>query len=157
MNDNFFESLKQTLTDTAEAVGKKTEDVLEVQKLRSKISNAKKNVEVDYKKLGMIIYQRYLSGETLDEELVTLCDAIGDLMKQAEQYQEELADKKGIIICNVCSSSNPKDAFYCMKCGNKLPVKVQEPEEEDDWVSELDEEDAEAEEAVVEETEVTEE
>ena len=55
MNDNFFESLKQTLTDTAEAVGKKTEDVLEVQKFRSKISYAKKNVEVDYKKLGMIM------------------------------------------------------------------------------------------------------
>ena len=123
MNENFLKSLKQALSDTAEVVTKKTEDVVEVQKLRSKIYNAKKNVEVDYKKLGTIIYQRYLSGESMDEELVNICEAIHDLLEQAEKYQDELAEKKGLNICDVCDASNPKDAVFCMKCGSKLPVK----------------------------------
>ena len=123
MNDNFFKNLKQALTDTAEVVTKKTEDVVEVQKLRSKIYNAKKNVDVDYKKLGTIIYQRYLSGESMDDELASICESIHDLMEQAEKYQEELAEKKGLSICDSCDAANPKDAVFCMKCGSKLPVK----------------------------------
>jgi len=42
MNENFLKNLKQALSDTAEVVTKKTEDVVEVQKLRSKIYNTKK-------------------------------------------------------------------------------------------------------------------
>lgn len=123
MNENFLKNLKQALSETAEVVTKKTEDVVEVQKLRSKIYNAKKNVEVDYKKLGTIIYQRYLSGESMDEELVNICESIHDLLEQAEKYKDELAEKKGLNICDVCDASNPKDAVFCMKCGSKLPVK----------------------------------
>ncbi len=141
MNDNFLKNLKQAFTETAEVVTKKTEDVVEIQKLRSKIYNAKKNVEVDYKKLGTIIYQRYLSGEAMDEELADVCEAIRDLMEQTEKYKDELAEKKGLAICDACDASNPKDALFCMKCGAKLPVRESDikacPEEcfeEDDYV-----------------------
>ena len=123
MNDNFLKNLKQALTDTAEVVTKKTEDVVEIQKLRSKIYNAKKNVEVDYKKLGTIIYQRYLAGESMDEELVNICVTIHDMLETVEKYKDELAEKKGLNICDACDAENPKDAVFCMKCGNKLPVK----------------------------------
>ena len=123
MNENFLRNLKQALTETAEVVTKKTEDVVEVQKLRSKIYNAKKNVEVDYKKLGTIIYQRYLSGESMDEELANICVAIHDMLEEVDKYKDELAEKKGLNICDSCDASNPKDAVFCMKCGNKLSVK----------------------------------
>ena len=124
MNENFFKNLKQAFTETAEVVTKKTEDVVEIQKLRSKIHNAKKNVEVDYKKLGTIIYQRYLSGESMDEELANICVAIDDMLAEVEKYKDELAEKKGLNICDSCEASNPKDAAFCMKCGSKLTVKT---------------------------------
>ncbi len=133
MNENFLKNLKQALSDTAEVVTKKTEDVVEIQKLRSKIYNAKKNVEVDYKKLGIIIYQRYLNGESMDEELVNLCVAVHDMLEEAEKYKDELAEKKGLNICDACDATNPKDAVFCMKCGSKLTVKpVVEEHDEDD-------------------------
>jgi len=123
MNENFFKNLKQALTETAEVVTKKTEDVVEIQKLRSKIHNAKKNVEVDYKKLGIIIYQRYLSGESVDEELANICVALDDMLAEVEKYKDELAEKKGLNVCDSCDATNPKDAAFCMKCGSKLSVK----------------------------------
>ena len=36
-NEDFFENLRQTLTETAEVVGKKAEDLVEIQKLHSSI------------------------------------------------------------------------------------------------------------------------
>lgn len=120
MNDNFLKNLKQALSDTAEVVTKKTEDVVEVQKLRSQIYNARKNVETDYKKLGEILYQRYLSGESMDAETAEICENIHDVQEEIQKYQEELSRKKGRNVCDACDTNNPKDAVYCMKCGSKL-------------------------------------
>jgi len=55
--------------------------------------------------------------------LVNICESIHDLLEQAEKYKDELAEKKGMNICDTCDASNPKDAVFCMKCGSKLPVK----------------------------------
>lgn len=132
-NDEFLDNLRQTITGTAEAVGKKTEDLLEIQKLRSRIRNAQRNVELDYKKLGEIIYQRYVSGADLDEELAEVCALIMDLQKQAASYKEELANRKGQAVCPACGSGNPRDAVFCMHCGAVIPKT--EPETEDPYAA----------------------
>ena len=72
MGDDFLNNLKQTITETAEVVGKKTEDLVEIQKLRNKVRNAEKNVEMDYRKLGEIIFQRFSDGEVMDGELAEI-------------------------------------------------------------------------------------
>lgn len=132
-NDEFFDSLRQTLTGTAEVVGKKTEDLLEIQKLRSRIRNAQRNVELDYKKLGEIIYQRYVSGTDLDEELTEVCGLIMELQKQTASYKEELANRKGQTVCPACGSGNPRDAVFCMHCGTVIPKN--EPDAEDPYTA----------------------
>ena len=132
-NEDFFESLRQTLTDTAEVVGKKTEDLVEIQKLRSRIRNAQRNMETDYKKLGEIIYQRYIGGAVLDEELADVCSKIMELQKETASYKEELAGRKGQNVCPVCGSSNPRDAAFCMQCG--APMPKDEPEKEDPYAA----------------------
>ena len=115
-NEDFFESLRQTITDTAEVVGKKTEDLVEIQKLKSRIRNAQRSMETDYKKLGEIIYQRYIGGAVLDEELADVCGLIMELQKETASYKEELASRKGQNICPVCGNGNPRDAAFCMQC-----------------------------------------
>lgn len=132
-NDEFFDNLRQTITGTAEVVGKKTEDLLEIQKLRSRIRNAQRNVELDYKKLGEIIYQRYVSGADLDEELTEVCGLIMDLQKQTASYKEELANRKGQTVCPACGSGNPRDAVFCMHCGTVIPKA--EPETDDPYAA----------------------
>ena len=132
-NDDFFETLRQTITDTAEVVGKKTEDLVEIQKLRSRIRNAQRNVEADYQKLGEIIYQRYIGGAVLDDELADVCSKIMELQKETASYKEELAGRKGQNVCPVCGSGNPKDAAFCMQCGAPMPKN--EPEKEDPYAA----------------------
>lgn len=132
-NDDFLENLRQTITDTAEVVGKKTEDLVEIQKLRSRIRNAQRNVEADYQKLGEIIYQRYIGGAVLDEELADVCSKIMELQKETASYKEELAGRKGQNVCPVCGSGNPKDAAFCMQCGAPMPKN--EPEKVDPYAA----------------------
>lgn len=132
-NEEFFDNLRQTITGTAEVVGKKTEDLVEIQKLRSRIRNAQRNVELDYKKLGEIIYQRYVGGEDLDAELTEVCSLIMDLQKQSASYKEELANRKGQTVCPACGSGNPRDAVFCMHCGVVIPKA--EPETEDPYAA----------------------
>ena len=105
-NEDFFENLRQTLTETAEVVGKKAEDLVEIQKLHSRIRTAQRNVETDYKKIGEIIYQRYIEGELPGQELELICEMI---MEQ----QKEIA-------------GNPKDAAFCMHCGAVMPKMDEE-------------------------------
>lgn len=144
MGEDFFDSLKHTITETAEVVGKKTEDLVEIQKLRSRIRSSQHNVELDYRKLGEMIYQRFVAGEVVDEELAEVCDNIMELQNQVADYKEELASRKGQNICPACGSANPKNAAFCMHCGAELP---KEEKEEDCFTAGPVTEEAEAEDA----------
>ena len=120
-NEDFFENLRQTLTETAEVVGKKAEDLVEIQKLHSRIRTAQRNVETDYKKIGEIIYQRYIEGELPGQELELICEMIMEQQKEIAGCKEELASKKGQVVCAVCGNGNPRDAAFCMHCGAVMP------------------------------------
>lgn len=147
MGEDFFDGLRQTITETAEVVSKKTEELVEMQKLRSRIRNAQRDVQQEYKKIGEMMYRRFVDGEVMDEEMALVCEHIMDLKNQEAGYKEELANKKGRYICPACGSSNPKDAAFCMHCGTVMPKE--EPEQEEEFtagpVKEQTEEEAEAE------------
>lgn len=115
MGDDFLNSLKQTITETAEVVGKKTEDIVEIQKLRNKLRSAGRNVEMDYRKIGEIIFQRFSDGEVMDEEL---------------------AGRKGQNICASCGTLNPQNAVFCMQCGAMMPVKEEYQNEKQEFSEE---------------------
>ena len=125
-NEDFFENLRQTLTETAEVVGKKAEDLVEIQKLHSRIRTAQRNVETDYKKIGEIIYQRYIEGELPGQELELICEMIMEQQKEIAGCKEELASKRGQVVCAACGNGNPKDAAFCMHCGAVMPKTDEE-------------------------------
>lgn len=127
-NQDFLDSLRQTITETAEVVTKKTEDLVEIQKLRSRIRTAHRNMELDYKKIGEIVYQRFVGGEPTDEELSQVCRQIMEFQKETASCREELANRRGQTVCTACGSGNPKDAVFCMHCGAVMP----KPEKEED-------------------------
>lgn len=133
MGEDFFDGLRQTLTETAEAVSKKTEELVEIQKLRSRIRGAQRDVQQEYKKIGEMVYRRFVDGEEMDEETAQMCEHIMDLLNQAARYKEELANKKGQYICPACGYANPKDAAFCMHCGTVMPKE--EPEAESDFTA----------------------
>ena len=111
MNEDLFGSIKQTITETAGAVGKKTEEFVETQKMRNKVRTLQR-------------------GDTMDEELTGHCEVVMGLQKELAECKESMAAKQGKNVCPACGISNPKDAVFCMYCGTELPGEEEEKEEE---------------------------
>ena len=127
MNEDLFGSIKQTITETAGAVGKKTEEFVETQKMRNKVRTLQREIRKKYADLGEIVYRRYVDGDTPDEELTGHCEVVMGLQKELAECKESMAAKQGKNVCPACGISNPKDAVFCMYCGAELPG------EEEDW------------------------
>ena len=131
MNEDLFGSIKQTITETAGAVGKKTEEFVETQKMRNKVRTLQREIRKKYADLGEIVYRRYVDGDMPDEELTGHCEVVMGLQKELAECKESMATKQGKNVCPACGISNPKNAVFCMYCGAELPAE--EEEKEEDW------------------------
>lgn len=128
MNEDLFGSIKQTITETAGAVGKKTEEFVETQKMRNKVRTLQREIRKKYADLGEIVYRRYVDGDMPDEELTGHCEVVMGLQKELAECKESMATKQGKNVCPACGISNPKDAVFCMYCGAELPGEEEEKE-----------------------------
>ena len=73
---DFFEQLGKKISDVAEDFGKKTEDTLEVQRIKSQIRSLDRANERDYIEIGKKIYEKFKAGEVADLEYIALCESI---------------------------------------------------------------------------------
>lgn len=146
---NFFEKLKETITDTAEVVSKKTgevvdvvakktEQTVEIQKIKGQISTMERNNERDYKDIGKIIYNRFKNGEGADAEYIELCDAIAEREEAIAKAKQEIAGLKGLDVCPNCATHNEANAKYCQECGAKLEETVSDEAEDSEEIFETD-------------------
>ena len=55
----FFNDLGKKITDTVDVVGKKTNEVVEIQKLRGQISSLERETAGCYEELGRILFEKY--------------------------------------------------------------------------------------------------
>ena len=131
MNEDLFGSIKQTITETAGAVGKKTEEFVETQKMRNKVRTLQREIRKKYADVGEIVYKRYVDGDTMDEELTGHCEVVMGLQKELAECKESMAAKQGKNVCPACGITNPKDAVFCMYCGTELPGDEEEKEGEE--------------------------
>ena len=132
MADISFDDISRTISDAAEAVGKKTEAFIKIQKIRGQMHAAKHLVEKNYKDLGEIIFRRYSAGEAVDEEVAIICEEVSQINANMAELREELAKARGCRVCPTCEAEVPWEAEYCMKCGSPIPEmqeeKVSEPD-----------------------------
>ena len=105
MAEDFFGNLSKTLKKTVDTVGKKTDEFVEIQKIRTRQHALEDQIEKNYQDIGQIIYNRYLNGEAFDENLAGICKDITDLEKEIADCREDVANKRGRIVCPACGAS----------------------------------------------------
>lgn len=86
-------------------MGKKTDEFVEIQKIRTRQHALEDQIEKNYQDIGQIIYNRYLNGEAFDENLAGICKDITDLEKEIADCREDVANKRGRIVCPACGAS----------------------------------------------------
>lgn len=156
---DFFEDLGKKITETAGAVTKKTEEMMETQKIKSQIRLEERNKENALQELGKQVYDRYQNGEIVDVDFVGLCEAIEQYEETVQSCLKELAELKGMSLCKNCNGELRAEMIYCPKCGTKVEEEIcfeEEMEGEPDFKEEAAEE-KDTEMQVVEEAEIVEE
>lgn len=92
---DFFEDLGKKLSDAANEIGKRTEDTLEVQKIKSDIRSLNRANERDYIDIGKLVYEKYQNGEVVDGDISVLCEAVDKRDLQIGELKAEIAKIKG--------------------------------------------------------------
>ena len=94
---DFFSVLGKKISDVAEDLEKKTEDTLEVQKIKSNIRSLKRANERDLIDIGKMVNDKFHDGEISDIDYVTLCEAIEKREEEIERQEEEVKKIKGTL------------------------------------------------------------
>lgn len=64
---DFFENFGKRFGETAEMVTNKAGEMIEIQRVKSQIRDLARENAVDMMELGKAVYERYKSGEELDD------------------------------------------------------------------------------------------
>jgi predicted lipid-binding transport protein (Tim44 family) len=92
---DFLEDLGKKLSDAAAEIGKKTEDTLEIQKLKSDIRSLNRGNERDYIDIGKLVYEKYQNGEVVDGDISVLCEAVDKRDIQIGELKAEIVKIRG--------------------------------------------------------------
>ena len=92
---DFFNVLGKKISDVAEDLGKKTEDTVEIQKIKSNIRSLKRANERDLIDIGKMVYDKFHDGEISDIDYVTLCEVIEEREEEIERMEAEVKKIKG--------------------------------------------------------------
>ena len=83
---DFFENFGKRFGETAEMVTNKAGEMIEIQRVKSQIRDLARENAVDMMELGKAVYERYKSGEELDDSTAQICDSIKEREKEILEY-----------------------------------------------------------------------
>lgn len=104
-----------------DAVCKKTEDVVNVSKLKLDKSGLESKLSKSYEMLGQLCYQATVSGEDTDgDAFKTLIDDITANITEINELSLKIQSFKNKKLCPKCNSAIDMNATFCSNCGEKV-------------------------------------
>lgn len=119
-----------TINEWAKKISDKTNEVVEIAKLRA--ANFSKNEKANElkKEIGEICFSKYRAGDELDPEIENLCAEIKKLkseMAENERTVRRMKEAAGDTVdmaaagyCPHCGATLAKDAKFCATCGKEI-------------------------------------
>ena len=121
-----MENFGKVIAETAEVVAKKTEDTIEIQKIKSQIRVMERNNKKDFQKIGKMVYERFQKGNEDDIDFDEICEVIEEREKSIAELKKSIASIKGFELCESCNEHLEPTASYCPKCGTKAKEEFEE-------------------------------
>lgn len=94
---DFFEELGKRISDVASDIGRKTEDTIEIQKLKGDIRALRRGNDRDLMDIGRMVYEKFGDGEISDLDYVAICESIEKREEEMAKIREEIDHIKGVI------------------------------------------------------------
>lgn len=120
------------LSDAAKNTAKKSEELIEIGKVKNKIKDAESNIVKLKMSIGETAYTKFKDGEATFSEAEEICSTIDEALESIKGFEEKIMLLKHIRNCPECSTEVEDVVAFCPKCGHKfepLPVAEEEIEE----------------------------
>ncbi len=104
----------------AEAVGKKTGQIVDASKLRINMAELNAEISKRYEAVGQYVFESCREKLADDAEIVSKLSEIDELKTQLAAVTRELNDKQNKVTCPNCGKQSASTAQYCSACGAKL-------------------------------------
>lgn len=126
---SFLDDVINTTKTVAATAGKKTDEAVQLSKLKVKSVQVNNEIKSKFEKLGALIYQMAKSDEKHNEEFDSIIAEIDECYDKLAEIEKKTDELKQEITCPVCGVKTKNDNAFCPKCGAKLPEKPQPAEE----------------------------
>lgn len=114
----FFEQIGKHLTNAGQNVAQQTQNLADVTRLNSAISEKEKKISQLFLEIGKGYYERHKNdGEA--EELNKIIE-INSLFAEIFANREKIKQIKGVIKCENCGADVPLNAAFCNACGAQI-------------------------------------
>ncbi len=107
--------------DGFEAVAKKTEEVVNVSKLKIEQSSVEAKLKADFERLGKLCYYSMQDGEEKNEAAYkSVMEDISSKLEQIEALKTEIENMKDKKLCPGCHRYVNTNSAFCSFCGGKM-------------------------------------
>lgn len=93
--DDFLTELGKKISGTADMVGKKTAEILDTEKCKSRIRSLERANDRDLADIGKMIYEKFQNNEIPDTDCIELCESVEKRKEKIEDIRKEIARIKG--------------------------------------------------------------
>lgn len=122
----FFENFAKKVGETAQAVGQKSGELVEITKINLNIGAEEEKTNKVYEKIGKQVYQNHCEGKKVAPELSEMCEEIKGYQDTIECLKQKLLEVKNIKKCPGCDTDLEKEIAFCPKCGAKQEEEIKE-------------------------------
>lgn len=89
-----WDGIGRMISDTADTVGRKTGEVVELTKLKNQVYNLEREMKRNYEELGKMIYERYTNEGTIEKEYLVICEELAQREIVIAEYNGEIENLK---------------------------------------------------------------
>jgi uncharacterized membrane protein YvbJ len=121
------------LSDAAKSTAKKSEELIEIGKVKAKIRDAENEIEKAKMQIGEAAYKRFKEGESTFPEAEEMGGKIDGILDDIKGLEEKILRLRHVRACPGCGDEVEDTVAFCSKCGHKFePLPVEEEEEDED-------------------------
>lgn len=115
-----FDNLKERITKTTKVAIRKSNDLVEVTKLKMAVSDLETEINGMMRHIGEVLYEAYKTGNESYGALEEECELIDAKYAQIADLTERMANIKNAKTCPNCKKEMEKTAQFCSACGEKF-------------------------------------
>lgn len=116
----FLDNLKEKISHTTRVVTKKSNELVEITKLRASAAEVEREIDGKLREIGQALYEAYKTG---DESYAGVEDAFASLDEayvRLAELQEKIGELRNVKKCPVCQKDMERNAVFCSACGAKF-------------------------------------